>query len=305
MTNPRDSYLGLLSTANDIQAKNWARWETTSKVDPILREWSELSDPPKESLRKRVREWLSSQDGWEERLEEVSQELDRLWDSGVETVAITDDSYPPHLRSIPIPPLVLHKRGERDHLAGIAIVGSRNADETALRITKSFASWLSDNDVPVITGMAKGADEAAASACIEAGGTLIGSIPGGPEDIVPRTSAEEYRGAIDQGCLVTEVTGLDDIQKSSFLRRNRLTSGLSRVVVVTAARDSGGTFNQLGWAHRQNRPSLVLREGAPEDFSDQVPITDTPYHLSEASDLTQKASRLWRKPVVSPQTTLS
>jgi DNA protecting protein DprA len=300
----RERFLATLSAANDIQASHWSRWEPSNSVGSPLPSWDEGAED-EEALQERVRAWAEGIGDWNAEVDRAEEALETLWASDVETLAITDSAYPPQLRSIPHPPLILHVKGDRSKLTtGVSVVGTRSADSQALDITARFCEWLAEKGVPVITGLAKGVDEVAARSCLDANGTVIASLPGSPLEVTPKSSADEYRQTAQQGCLVSEVTGRFSITKSSFLRRNRITSGLGKVVVVTAARKTGGTVNQLKWAKRQEIPSIVLEQGAPEGFSQEIRVEETPYHLLDEGQLTEGTTNLWAVPTLSPQTRL-
>lgn len=304
MTRKRDDLLARASVASDHQAKQWTRWGPKQGVEPIIGTWNQ-TDQPEQTLQECLDAWLEENEVTPEAIEEANQALEEQASDGVESVLITDPTYPPQLRTIPNPPVVLHIAGDASTLnTGIAVIGSRQADEDALEVTREFSEWLAQAGVPVITGLALGVDRTAARAALDAGGTVIGAVPGGASEIVPKACKEEYVRTRRSGCLITEVTDRSGVEKTSFLRRNRITSGLSRVVVVTATRKTGGSINQLGWAKRQGIPSIVLEEGAPSDFTTEFSITELPYHFTQANRLRDQATGLWAQPSLSPQTSL-
>ena len=61
---------------------------------------------------------------------------------------------------------------------GLAIVGSRSEDEPLVNCTHDVASMASKAGRTVVSGAAKGADQAATRAALEAGGRATGVLAG-------------------------------------------------------------------------------------------------------------------------------
>src|SRR5437016_1470451 len=103
----------------------------------------------------------------------------KLARAGATLVAWSDGAYPPALRHIAQPPLVLAVRGS---LGGpdepaIAIVGARRASEYGRHMAAELARQLAQAGVTVVSGLAAGVDAAAHHAALAAGGRP-GGVPG-------------------------------------------------------------------------------------------------------------------------------
>lgn len=81
----------------------------------------------------------------------------------IKVININDKEYPLKLRSIYDPPVVLFGKGNLNLLKekGVAIVGSRLADEYGKKQAYDFAYNLSKSGLTVISGLAKGIDSMA------------------------------------------------------------------------------------------------------------------------------------------------
>lgn len=82
---------------------------------------------------------------------------------------ITKDSekYPSEAKQILEMPILLYCRGNiRKNLSGVGIVGTRRCSEYGKKITVEVTEYLSKNNIPIISGMAKGIDAYAHTACI-------------------------------------------------------------------------------------------------------------------------------------------
>ena len=166
----------------------------------------------------------------------------KLARAGATLVAWSDGAYPPALRHIAQPPLVLAVRGS---LGGpdepaIAIVGARRASEYGRRMAAELARRLAEAGVTVVSGLAAGIDAAAHRGALAAGGRTVAVFGTGIDRVYPRWHDELAAAIAAQGALVSEFPcGAPPLQ-FHFPRRNRIISGLTRgTIVVEAAEDSG------------------------------------------------------------------
>ena len=91
-----------------------------------------------------------------------------------------DDDYPDRLRKkmrSKAPP-VLYGCGDRDALdsGGLAVVGSRKVNDEIIEYTERTGSLAAEADVAIVSGGARGVDQAAMRGSLEAGGNAIGVL---------------------------------------------------------------------------------------------------------------------------------
>lgn len=100
-------------------------------------------------------------------------------------------------------PPVLFGVGNRSvlHQGGLAIVGSRNADDEALEYTQHVAETCARDGWTVISGGAKGVDRTAMLGCCEAGGVSVGVLA---DPLVKAAVSSHYRSQIREGLLTQE-----------------------------------------------------------------------------------------------------
>ena len=108
--------------------------------------------------------------------------LERWGDGGVWVVGREDDDYPDRLTErlgASAPPL-LYGIGDRDAVwnGGLAIVGSREAEEKSLDAARRVASVCAEEGIQVISGGARGVDAASMMASLDVGGAVLGVLPG-------------------------------------------------------------------------------------------------------------------------------
>ena len=171
-------------------------------------------------------------------------------------IVLDDPRYPPRLRHLADPPLLLYLIGEPASLGRrqLAIVGSRRATALGRATATSLATALVRCGWTITSGLAEGIDGAAHEGALLAPGAPAPAAPiptlaiptvavmgTGIDRVYPaRHHLLAQRIVAAGGALVTEFApGIDPIA-ANFPRRNRLIAALADgVLVVEAARNSG------------------------------------------------------------------
>src|SRR5438093_382429 len=127
----------------------------------------------------------------------------KLAAAGATLVAWSDDAYPPALRHIAQPPLVLAVRGGlggADEPA-IAIVGARRASEYGRRMAEALARRFAQAGVTVVSGLAAGIDAAAHRGALAAAGRTVAVLGTGIDCVYPRWHRALAGAIAGQGAL--------------------------------------------------------------------------------------------------------
>jgi len=173
---------------------------------------------------------------------------------------LTDPAYPPQLRAIADPPLLLYAKGRLDLLArpGLAIVGSRNASVQGMRNARAFGAAVSGCGFTIVSGMAAGIDGAAHEGGLEGAGSTVAVLGTGIDRIYPARHRELARQIAEDGCLLSEYPLGTPANSSNFPRRNRIISGLSGAVLVVEAAAASGSLITAQFALDQGRDVLAM-----------------------------------------------
>ncbi len=171
----------------------------------------------------------------------VRQDLDLVLEKGVRLITLTDSDYPVLLREIPDPPPILYVRGHLKRMfPAVAVVGSRNATEYGVTVTRRLSAELSRQGWIVVSGMARGIDTAAHEGALSGPGGTIAVLGSGLERIYPTENAPLFHRIMENGAVISELPLLTWPDAYHFPRRNRIISGLTLgTVVVEASRNSG------------------------------------------------------------------
>lgn len=190
------------------------------------------------------------------------REMERAHQAGFQIISGDDPQYPPLLRTIPDPPLVLYLLGalEPRDLHALAIVGSRRCSYYGREQAERFAALLAGAGVTVVSGGARGIDSSAhRGALSHPQGRTIAVLGCGVDVIYPPENAALFKQIAARGAVLSEYPlGTPPLQEN-FPRRNRIVSGMSRgVLVVEADERSGALITARQCIDDHNRPVFAL-----------------------------------------------
>jgi DNA processing protein len=193
-------------------------------------------------------------------LEAAAAEIKRAAELGVGLVPYTAEEYPPALKQIYDPPLVLYTRGKllaQDALA-LAVVGSRRCSYYGSTQAGRFAGELARLGFTIVSGLARGVDSAAHLGALEAGGRTVAVIGRGLAGIYPPENEALAARIAEHGAVLSELPLDTPPARENFPRRNRLISGLSLgVLIVEGTRQSGALITAAS-ALEQGREVYAL-----------------------------------------------
>jgi DNA processing protein len=183
---------------------------------------------------------------------------------GIGMVSLVDGGYPPLLREIYDPPVLLFYRGSLpsggQRLA--AVVGTRRPSSAAALAAYKLGKEFGECGVPVVSGLALGIDALAHRGNIEAGAPAVAVLGCGPDQVYPLSNRDLARRLLSGGgVLVSEYPPGTGVRKWNFPARNRIISGLSRLVVIVEAPETSGALITASFALEQGRDLVVAGAG--------------------------------------------
>jgi predicted Rossmann fold nucleotide-binding protein DprA/Smf involved in DNA uptake len=180
-------------------------------------------------------------------------------------IGFEDDAYPVSWRERlreASPPL-LWGRGSLEVFSrsGLAVVGSRNADSDALEFTAHLGALCADQNISVISGGARGVDQAAMSACLESDGYVVGLLA---DSLQKSSQSESNRAQIERGhlALASPFSPLAPFHVGNAMARNKLIYTLAdAAMVVSSDAETGGTWSGALENLKQKWTPLIVRDG--------------------------------------------
>ena len=191
-------------------------------------------------------------------------EFERAARMGVRCVTMRDPEYPMQLAQIPDAPPVLWVAGRSELLSrdGVAIVGARNASALGRKFARMLAAQLGKAGYLIVSGLARGIDTAAHEAALTSQTAAV--VAGGIDHFYPPENEALQRQIAREHLLVSEMPMGSVPKEKHFPRRNRIISGLSRVVIVVEAAMRSGSLITARMAAEQGRDVFAV-PGSPLD----------------------------------------
>ena len=238
------------------------------------------------------------------------EEIARAAGEGVTVLSVEDRCYPPRLKEIYDPPLVLYVRGNPEVLPqpGIAMVGTRHPTPYGSGMAERLACDLAAQGLVIISGMARGVDTASHRGAISAKGKTVAVFGAGVDVIYPKENSRLSEQILALGgALISEFRMGTFAAPQNFPIRNRILSGMSVGVLVVEAAEYSGTRITARCALEQNRdvfavpgnvtnknswgPNTLIKQGAKlvatwedvwEDLPGEVKLALTPTVAGES-----------------------
>lgn len=186
----------------------------------------------------------------------------RAWleSPGNRLVTLADEDYPRTLLEIPDPPPLLYLKGRPELLSApaLAIVGSRNATPQGIKNAETFARFLSDGGLCVVSGMALGIDGAAHRGALRGAASSIAVVGTGLDIVYPARHKDLAHELAEKGALVSEFPLGTPSKAQNFPRRNRIISGLAQGCLVVEAAPQSGSLITARLAAEQGREVFAI-----------------------------------------------
>ena len=198
----------------------------------------------------------------EENLTKTLERLKNVLDKyQVKFVTVEDKDYPNKIKDLSDKPLVLFYKGNillANNYLTCGIVGTRRNDNKGKNHTKNIVDLLVDNDVCIVSGLARGIDIIAHRRALERNGKTIAVIGHGLDYVYPPEHKKEFEEIEEKGLILTEFFIGENPLKRNFFIRNRIISGLSNVVVIVQAPEGSGALITGEYALKQKRTLFAI-----------------------------------------------
>jgi predicted Rossmann fold nucleotide-binding protein DprA/Smf involved in DNA uptake len=201
----------------------------------------------------------------------LSQAIERWQSRAIWVVSRADPDYPQRVRERlkDDRPAVLYGCGERTILdtGGLAVVGSRDVDDVLIEYTQGIGRLAAKSRKTLVSGGARGIDQAAMRGALEAGGKVSGVMA---DSLEKAAMNRENRSLLMDGQLVL-VSPYDPgagFNVGNAMQRNKLIYALAdAALVVNSDLEKGGTW--AGAVEQLDKlrfgPIYVRSDGRPNE----------------------------------------
>jgi len=204
----------------------------------------------------------------------LSMALETWQSAGVWVTSRNETDYPERLHRLKqnAPPLI-YGCGEKILLShgGLAIVGSRDVDAAGEEFTRNVAAKAAQEKMQIVSGGARGVDQFAMLAALEAGGTVVGVLA---DSLLRSATSGKAREAIQDGRL-TLVSAFDPeagFNVGNAMQRNKQIYALADFgLVVSSGYNEGGTWSgAIEQLEKLHLTPIFVRDGDVPDGNRQL-----------------------------------
>jgi DNA processing protein len=222
--------------------------------------------------------------------EDAAAQQEKMRVAGALLVPWGDARYPPLLREIYDPPILLFARGRTELLQStmLGAVGTRRPTPYGIAAAERLSADLARAGLTIVSGMARGIDSAAHKGALSLGGDTVAVLGCGVDVVYPSENRKLAAEICAKGLIISEFPMGSVAFPQNFPIRNRIISGMSvGVLVVEGAQYSGSSItaklamdqgrevfavpgnitSKLSWG-----PNLLIKQGAKliQDWNDVI-----------------------------------
>ena len=191
---------------------------------------------------------------------DLERVLEKITSAGVRVMTWEDADYPRRLKEIDQSPPVLYIKGTvnvEDDWA-VAVVGTRRVTPYGRQVANEIATFLAQNGVTVVSGLARGVDAISHQAALRAGGRTFAVLGSGVDVIYPPEHRRLAGEIAAQGALISDYPLGTSPDGVNFPPRNRIISGLSLATVVVEAGEKSGALITAEFAVEQGKDVFAV-----------------------------------------------
>ena len=170
------------------------------------------------------------------------------------------ENYPKSLMNIKESPYVIFVKGtlpiDKELEKAFAIVGTRKATQEGINFAKDIASYLVNNNIYNISGLALGIDTVGHELCIHKTGAILGQ--GLDLEVYPKENINLAEKILENnGFLLSELIPKQELSIFSLIKRDRLQSALTSGIIIAESGIKGGTVNTFKYAKEQKKKIFI------------------------------------------------
>jgi predicted Rossmann fold nucleotide-binding protein DprA/Smf involved in DNA uptake len=194
---------------------------------------------------------------------EIEDALERWSALDLWVVSCESETYPTRWRERlrdAAPPLLFGAGRCEMGAGGLGVVGSRNADEEALQFTTKLAELAAEQEIAIISGGARGVDQTAMLAALEANGRALGILA---DSLAREAPSVKYLPHVERGrlTLLSPFSPEAPFSIGNAMNRNKLIYALADAcLVVSSDAETGGTWGGAIENLKRKWSPLLVRE---------------------------------------------
>lgn len=200
---------------------------------------------------------------WQDHIKKAQEELLLAEKLQITVINFREITYPQKMLKLHNFPVILYAKGNVNLLNrahSVAVVGNRMPTSQGIEHVSVATKYFVQRDFVIVSGLALGCDTKAHQTALENSGKTLAVLAAGlDQPIYPRKNVELAENIVANSGLLLSTRPLKDRLYPRFLAaRDEWQSGLSEGVVAVEPESKSGTNITLNFAHKHNRPSVIL-----------------------------------------------
>ena len=174
----------------------------------------------------------------------------------IELITILDHKFPKKLYQGPDPVIYLYYKGNIDLINSktVSIVSSNDVSNKSLSAATKVSSIISTNDITIVGALSNDLDTYVHLGAMAGSGNTIAVLSSDLEHIYPLNNSQIAQDILkNNGCLVSEYSLGEVINKYSYSRRNLVMSSLSDALLVIEAKETNPVMEMVKKAKKENK----------------------------------------------------
>lgn len=185
--------------------------------------------------------------------------IEDCYKNNIEITQMYNSNFPENIKRYDDMPIVLYYKGTiNSSLNGVSIIGTRRCSDYGKKVTTEVAKFLAQNNIPIVSGMAKGIDSYAHTTAIKERGYTVAVLGCGLDICYPKEHNLLMDKIIENGLVISEYPPGTKPSNYNFPKRNRLISAISEKILIVEAGEKSGALITAKYARNQNKEILVV-----------------------------------------------
>lgn len=178
------------------------------------------------------------------------------------------EDYPIQLNQYNEAPIVLYAKGIlKDSSNSIAIVGARRCNEYGKKVTIDIATEIAKNNIPIVSGLAKGIDGYSHTIALKNNCYTIAVIGTGIDICYPKEHIGLMNEIFNRALVISQFPPGTNNIRQNFVKRNELIAMLSEKIIVVQAGKNSGAIYTAEVAMKYKKDVLAVPNSIYDSFS--------------------------------------
>jgi DNA processing protein len=190
---------------------------------------------------------------------DIENEWKKLERENIKVITKDEKEYPPLLKEIANPPILLYVKGEICPQENyLSCVGTRWPSDYGKMVTSDIVGDLANFGFTIVSGLARGIDTLSHKVALEKGKRTIAIVGNGLDIVFPPENKNLAQKIEKNGAIISEFPLGTPPLPYNFPLRNRTIAGMSKGILVIEAKEKSGALITANLALEEGREIFAI-----------------------------------------------